>query len=81
MSPTEQARRLFYDALVYDEPTLRHLTGLFGETQLMIGTDYPFNFHERDPVGRIEAAFADEHLRQRLLAGNAATFLGRKGEA
>lgn len=81
LSPSEQARRLFYDALVYDEPTLRHLTGLFGETQLMIGTDYPFNFHERNPVDRIEAAFVDERLRQRLLAGNAATFLGRKGEA
>lgn len=81
LSPAQQARRLFYDALVYDEPTLRHLTGLFGETQVMIGTDYPFNFHERNPVGRIEAAFADERLRRRLLAGNAATFLGRRDEA
>jgi aminocarboxymuconate-semialdehyde decarboxylase len=81
LSPAQQARRLFYDALVYDEPTLRHLTGLFGETQVMIGTDYPFNFHERNPVGRIEAAFADERLRRRLLVGNAATFLGRRDEA
>ncbi|PZO04081.1 MAG: amidohydrolase [Hyphomicrobiales bacterium] len=76
-SPTEQARRLFYDALVYDEPTLRHLTGLFGETQIMVGTDYPFNFHERNPVDRIEAAFADEATRRRLLHDNASTFLGR----
>ena len=76
-SPTDQARRLFYDALVYDEPTLRHLTGLFGETQIMVGTDYPFNFHERHPVERIEAAFADEATRRLLLHDNAATFLGR----
>lgn len=76
-SPTEQARRLFYDALVYDEPALRHLTGLFGETQIMVGTDYPFNFHERNPVERIEAAFGDETTRRRLLHDNAATFLGR----
>ncbi|RXT56990.1 aminocarboxymuconate-semialdehyde decarboxylase [Bosea sp. Tri-44] len=81
LSPTEQARRLFYDALVYDEPTLRHLTSLFGETQIMIGTDYPFNFHERRPVERIETAFIDERLRKRLLSENAATFLGREGEA
>lgn len=80
MSPTEQARRLFYDALVYDEPTLRHLTGLFGETQIMVGTDYPFNFHERHPVERIEAAFADDAVRRRLLRDNAATFLGRNVE-
>ncbi|SEM48611.1 aminocarboxymuconate-semialdehyde decarboxylase [Bosea lupini] len=79
-SPTEQARHLFYDALVYDEPTLQHLVRLFGETQVMIGTDYPFNFHERRPVARIEAAFADEALRVRLLRDNAATFLGRLSE-
>ncbi|AMJ63562.1 aminocarboxymuconate-semialdehyde decarboxylase [Bosea sp. PAMC 26642] len=79
-SPTEQARRLFYDALVYDEPTLRHLTNLFGETQIMIGTDYPFNFHERQPVERIEAAFPDEATRKRLLRDNAAVFLGRAVE-
>ncbi|MFC5507380.1 MULTISPECIES: amidohydrolase family protein [Hyphomicrobiales] len=80
VSPTEQARRLFYDALVYDEPTLQHLVRLFGETQVMIGTDYPFNFHERRPVERIEAAFADEALRARLLRDNAAAFLGRPSE-
>lgn len=76
-SPTRQARRLFYDALVYDAPTLRHLVDLFGDTQLMVGTDYPFNFHERNPVGRIEAAVADPEARRRLLVDNAARFLGR----
>ena len=48
--PSEQARRLFYDALVFDAPTLRHLVAVFGETQLMIGTDYPFNFHDDTPL-------------------------------
>ena len=76
-SPTAQARRLFYDALVYDEPTLRHLVSLFGEGQVMLGTDYPFNFHERRPVARAEAAFADPALRARLIRANAAAFLGR----
>ena len=28
-------------------PTLQHLVATFGASQLMIGTDYPFNFHER----------------------------------
>lgn len=76
-APTAQARRLFFDALVYDEPTLRHLVSLFGDTQVMIGTDYPFAFNDREPVRRIEAAFADESVRARLLGENAATFLGR----
>ena len=76
-SPTEQARRLFYDALVFGGPTLRHLMELFGDTQLMIGTDYPFNFHDRTPVARIEAAVADPAVRARLIHANACRFLDR----
>ncbi len=76
VSPTEQARRLFYDALVFDAPTLRHLVQVFGPTQVMIGTDYPFNLADRTPVARIEAAFDDPAVRMSLLSGNARRFLG-----
>jgi aminocarboxymuconate-semialdehyde decarboxylase len=55
---------------------LRHLVGLFGDSQLMIGTDYPFNFHDRTPVARIEEALADAGQRERLVHDNARRFLG-----
>jgi aminocarboxymuconate-semialdehyde decarboxylase len=77
-SPTAQARKLFYDTLVFDEPTLKHLVSTFGETQLMIGTDYPFNFHDRTPAKRIADAGFDERVQDRLLQSNAQTFLGLK---
>jgi aminocarboxymuconate-semialdehyde decarboxylase len=75
-TPREQAQKLFYDALVYDEDALRYLTGLFGETQIMLGTDYPFGFHERNPLPRVTAAFADERIRELLITSNARRFLG-----
>ena len=78
VSPLVQARKLFYDTLVFDEPTLKHLVSTFGETQLMIGTDYPFNFHDRTPAKRIADAGFDEHVQDRLLQSNAQTFLGLK---
>ncbi|SHO61664.1 aminocarboxymuconate-semialdehyde decarboxylase [Pseudoxanthobacter soli DSM 19599] len=78
--PAEQARRFYFDSLVFDEPTLRHLIALFGETQVMIGTDYPFSFQEAAPVARIETAFDDPLLRNRLKWQNAATFLGLEEE-
>jgi len=74
--PSEQARRLFYDALVFDTPTLQHLLARFGESQLMIGTDYPFAFHERKPLAAINDAVADAALRARLITHNAERFLG-----
>lgn len=75
-SPTEQARKLFYDTLVFDAPTLQHLVALFGERQLMVGTDYPFNFHESAPLDRLEAAGFDEATLVPLAQGNARRFLG-----
>ena len=75
-SPTEQARRLFYDTLVFDTPTLRHLVASFGDTQLLVGTDYPFNFHDHTPVQRIEAAGFDDETVARLVHRNAERFLG-----
>ncbi len=74
--PAEQARKLFFDTLVFDAPTLRHLTDVFGADQLMAGTDYPFNFHERAPVQRIEAAGFDADTIARLVHRNAERFLG-----
>ena len=74
-APRDQARKLFYDTLVFDTPTLRHLVSVFGETQLMLGTDYPFNFHEHQPVAAIDAAGFDTTTRDLLLRANAQRFL------
>lgn len=74
-APKEQARRLYADALVYDEPMLRHLVSVFGDDRIFVGTDYPFNFHDRTPLARIEAAFDDAGRRDRLSFANAAAFL------
>jgi aminocarboxymuconate-semialdehyde decarboxylase len=75
-SPLEQARDLFYDTLVFDTSTLRHLIATFGASQLMIGTDYPFNFHDRNPVQRIHEAGLDAQVVAQLTHTNAKRFLG-----
>ncbi|TDY15506.1 aminocarboxymuconate-semialdehyde decarboxylase [Paraburkholderia sp. BL6665CI2N2] len=75
-SPSEQARKLFYDSLVFDQATLRHLLSSFGESQIMLGTDYPFAFREHDPVGQTESINLDEATVERLIYRNAQEFLG-----
>ena len=77
-SPTEQARRLYFDTLVYDAPTLRHLVATFGSHSLMLGTDYPFNFHEPRPLARLDEAGLDAPTRDALAFGNARRFLGAR---
>jgi len=75
-SPSEQARRLYYDTLVFDAATLQHLIARFGAGQLMIGTDYPFAFHDARPVASIAAVVDDPTVRAQLVTDNAARFLG-----
>ena len=75
-SPAEQARELYYDTLVFDAPTLQHLVRTFGASQLMVGTDYPFNFHDARPVESIRAAGFDEAIVDQLTQANARRFLG-----
>lgn len=77
-APVEQARKLFYDSLVFDDATLRHLVHTFGASQLMAGTDYPFNFHDRTPVQRIVDAGFDADTVAALAHRNAERFLGLK---
>jgi aminocarboxymuconate-semialdehyde decarboxylase len=74
-SPAEQARQLFYDTLVFDAPTLNHLVASFGASQLMIGTDYPFAFHDAHPVDSIADAIGDPAVRAQLTHLNAERFL------
>lgn len=75
-SPTEQARRLYFDSLVFDPATLRHLVAVFGASQIMIGTDYPFAFHDNSPVESLCQAQFDQSVHEQLLRGNARRFLG-----
>jgi aminocarboxymuconate-semialdehyde decarboxylase len=77
-APVEQARRLFYDTLVFDDEALRYLVKTFGASQLLVGTDYPFNFHDRTPVQRIEAVGFDDDTVAALVHRNAERFLGTK---
>lgn len=73
--PSTQAKRLYADTLVFDPETLRRVISVFGEDKVMVGTDYPFNFRDKDPLASIDAALANQAGRERLYFANALTFL------
>ncbi|HEX4010773.1 MAG TPA: amidohydrolase family protein [Solirubrobacteraceae bacterium] len=51
ISPAELAKRFYYDGLVMDHRTLRHLIDLMGHTQILVGSDFPAMPRE-DPCAR-----------------------------
>jgi len=71
-SPAQTAQRFFYDHLVFDPAAIRFLAGSFGASQILVGSDYPFNMGDPDPVGTLEKAGLDPALT----AANARRFLG-----
>lgn len=75
-APREVARQLYYDTLVFDAPTLRHLADSVGVEGLMIGTDYPFALRDKSPLDSVRQAFADPEVREKILHLNATRFLG-----
>lgn len=50
-SPSEYARMLYYDTLLFDGRAIRYLCQMVGSSQLIVGTDYPFVPREL-PVGK-----------------------------
>lgn len=54
--PAQMARQLFYDTIVFEPQALRYLVEVFGASQIIPGTDYPFDMGEENPVTFIESA-------------------------
>jgi aminocarboxymuconate-semialdehyde decarboxylase len=74
--PSHYLRRMFFDTIVYDPPQLRALAAQWGADQLVLGTDYPYDMAEPDPVGFVHRAGLDAQATAGILGGNAARLLG-----
>jgi len=75
-SPAAYARRFWYDALVFEPKAVRFLAESFGASQLVLGSDYPFNMGDPDPRGTLERAGFDAATLEAILSSNARRFLG-----
>jgi len=75
--PSEYLRQIFFDSLVYSGAALRNLVEQVGVSQVLVGTDYPFDMGSYDVHALIESveslSAAD---RAAILGGNAVKLLG-----
>lgn len=72
--PSSYLRKLWFDTLVFDRDQLDSLVRTQGADRLCLGSDYPFDMAEPDPVGFHDRL--DDDVRGRILGGNAAALLG-----
>jgi aminocarboxymuconate-semialdehyde decarboxylase len=77
-SPATTARRFYYDHLVFDAAAVRLLIERFGASQILVGSDYPYNRGDPNPVGSLERVELDDDSHFAISAQNARRFLGLK---
>ena len=66
--PISKMNRFYYDTVVFNPLILRHIIDIAGLDQVVLGTDYPFDMGEPDPVGFVSHAGLSNAERMRLLS-------------
>jgi aminocarboxymuconate-semialdehyde decarboxylase len=76
-APHEYLKGIWFDSVVYDGMALRHLIDRVGVSQVVVGTDYPFDMGDYAPHELVASLPSlSEAERGALLGGNALGLLG-----
>lgn len=70
-APSTYLKRLWFDTCVFDAKLIDALVHQVGADRVMMGSDYPFDMGDDDPVGLVQQATLPEPDRQKLLFANA----------
>ena len=71
---------MYFDTMVFDPEMLRTLIRRWGADHVLLGTDYPFDMGETDPLGLLSKVEGlEEKERSMIAGGNAARLLGIDG--
>jgi aminocarboxymuconate-semialdehyde decarboxylase len=77
LSPETYLSRFYYDTITHDPVTLRALIDAVSDANVVLGSDYPFDMGDPDPVGTLRSVkdLSDTSFH-RIAGGNAAALLG-----
>jgi aminocarboxymuconate-semialdehyde decarboxylase len=79
LPPTTYLRQVYLDTVVFSYHQLAYMLNLFGPDKILMGTDYPFDMAEYNPIGHIAGVDGmDETTLVALTGGNAIRALGLK---
>jgi aminocarboxymuconate-semialdehyde decarboxylase len=76
-APRDYARQIYVDSLTLSGENLRFVVDVLGAERVVIGSDYPFDMGEADPVGFLAGAGLPPAVRDAIASANAIRFLGR----
>jgi aminocarboxymuconate-semialdehyde decarboxylase len=80
--PSEYLKKLYFDTVVFTHHQLEYLVNTWGADHIVMGTDYPYDMMEVDPVRFVNSAPGlDDDQKRAVMGGNAAALLGIEAPA
>lgn len=70
-APSTYLKRMWFDTCVFSPTLIDHLVATVGVDRVMMGSDYPFDMGDEDPVGLVKQATLSDTDREKVLFGNA----------
>lgn len=75
--PSHYMKKLYYDTMVFQPHYLRFLIDTVGSDRVMLGTDFPFDMAETDPIGLVDSVEdLTDAERDAIKGGNAEQLFG-----
>jgi len=74
--PSSYLAKMYFDTITFDAEMLRHMIKKYGAEHVLLGSDYPYDMAEDDPlelIGSVRGLTADERVM--IEGGNAARLL------
>jgi len=78
-SPMAFFKNFYFDIITHNPDALRHLINIAGSDHVLLGSDYPYDMGDPDPVQTVsQLPGIKEEDRRRILRENAVTLFGLK---
>ena len=74
--PTHYLKKIFFDTVVFTHEQLIALVKTFGADHVVMGTDYPFDMADYDPIEHVVSSGFDAATTAAIVGGNAKKLLG-----
>lgn len=76
-APSDYLREVYVDTIVHQPAALRYLIDYLGPERVMLGTDYPFEMGDSDPVTFIRSVVgSDDETFEAITGGTASALIG-----
>lgn len=75
--PSHYLQKIYFDTIVFTPHQLEALVRQFGAGQILLGTDYPYDMGEYDPLGHVASVLSlTDEERVAIVGGNARKLFG-----